>query len=100
MQIAAKLSFQLGSSLGYRQRGINGLSEGQWQSYGSSKTMVQGTFSCCFSVVYQFCTKKWPHTGSPTANRQTSTDSFRYRRLTGQTLPFLGLWRSDLTTAH
>ena len=45
MQIAAKLSFQLGSSLGCRRRGINRLSEGQWQRYGSSsgKTMVQGT---------------------------------------------------------
>jgi hypothetical protein len=33
VQIAAKLSFQLGSLLGRLRQGINGLSERQWQRY-------------------------------------------------------------------
>jgi hypothetical protein len=45
MRIAAKLSLQVGSMDGCRPRGINGLSEGQRQRYGSGsgKSMLQGT---------------------------------------------------------
>ena len=79
MQIAAKLSFQLGSSLGCRRRGINRLSEGQWQRYGSSsgknygsrhkaeeyRVLVEGTIgehsTCSSELVPLFSFHQSPH---------------------------------------